>query len=89
MHISSVATIATTILVLAGTNVFAAEQGRGNNGINGPVAGSNVWTTPPGFGEGNKLGWDGEKGVEPPGWDHGMKQGWEGHSAPPGLSRRK
>src|SRR5262249_59944853 len=37
MHISSVATIATTILVLAGTNVFAAEQGRGNNGINGPV----------------------------------------------------
>lgn len=82
-----------TIFGALATSALAGERHQGN-GVNGaatgPGASSNsTWTTPPGFGEGNKTGWKDEKGVEPPGWDHGNKLGWGGQSLPPGLGRRK
>src|SRR6266508_573630 len=84
-------TAAVAISVAASTNAFAA--GRGGGGVGGAgVAGSNgiggnTWTTPPGFGQGNKNGWQG--GSVPPGWDNGNRQGWGGQSLPPGLQRRQ
>jgi hypothetical protein len=78
---------AAAVAVGVSTSAFATGRGGGGGfGAAAPGAG-NTSTTPPGFGHGEKTGWEGAK--QPPGWvDHGNKQGWGGASQPPGLQRR-
>jgi hypothetical protein len=86
LMLSSVLLMAAAIMQPA----FARGPG-GPPGFAGPPAGAPPsWqgSYPPGFGMGNKTGWNGRN--VPPGWlnTKGKRKGWHGHAVPPGLYGR-
>ena len=46
------------------------------------------WTTPPGWKQGKRKGWD-TSGEFPPGFDNVIKQRWHTKSMPPGLQKKQ
>ena len=92
MHKSILAMTAAVALAFAVTTAseaFARGPGGfgggpgGGPGFAGPGGGAATWQSPPGFGKGRKIGWQGKS--TPPGWSKGNKTGWNGYKVPPGL----
>jgi hypothetical protein len=77
--------LALAIAFGAASDAFA-KNGRGG-GHGASMGGGPGWAgnTPPGFGQGRKVGWD--NGSYPPGFNKGKKKGWKGRRVPPGWMR--
>ena len=71
----ALAAVLSAAILLNGTLALAKSHGAGGNG------------TPPGFGKGEKKGWQGES--KPPGWSKGKKKGWKDAGMPPGLAKKQ
>jgi hypothetical protein len=72
--------VASTVVI--GSPAFGRGSGGGFAG-QGPPAWSGSY--PPGFSQGQKVGWHGSS--VPPGWSKGHKRGWN-HNVPSGLYGR-
>ena len=85
IRVAGLAAIAIAALVVTIVSPAVAKpHGRGGQMAMNGMFGSTG--NPPGFGHGNKRGWNGAS--TPPGWSKGNKHGWNGGTMPPGLSRR-
>ena len=74
-----------------------SNQGKGPSFSTGTSQGQGIqggdWTTPPGWTQGQKKGWEGQTVPPvppvPPGFENGNKQGWQTESLPPGLQKKQ
>jgi hypothetical protein len=70
------------------------NQGKRSSFSTGSSQGQGIqgggWTTPPGWTQGKKKGWDGPTETPvPPGFENGNnKRGWQTESLPPDLQKR-
>jgi uncharacterized membrane protein len=78
------------IVALAVASMFLSDSAALARGSGGGFGGQGppAWSGshPPGFSQGEKVGWHG--GSVPPGWSKGHKRGWNGHNIPPSLYDR-
>ena len=71
------------------------NQGKGPSFSTGASKGQGIqgggWTTPPGWTQGKKKGWEGQTETPvPPGFENGNKRGWQTESLPPpGLQKKQ
>ena len=87
-------------MVFFSTAVAEAKGPKGNQGkkpsfSTGTSQGQGIqgggWTTPPGWTQGQKKGWEGQTETPvPPGFENGNnKRGWQTGYLPPGLQKKQ
>jgi hypothetical protein len=67
------------------TRTPGVPQGQGASQGQGVQGGT--WTSPPGWSQGDRKGWDGA--TTPPGFDNGNRAGWSTGTLPPGIQKKQ